>query len=77
MRADPLIVIGTGLIVLGLLITIAGIILSSESADVEGGGIVFIGPIPLVFGTDRKILILLVALGIVIVTLYMLGQRGI
>lgn len=77
MRAEPLIVIGIGMIVLGFLITLAGIMLSSADTEIEGGGIVFIGPIPIVFGTDKKIVLPLIVLGVVILALYLLGQRGI
>lgn len=41
---------------LGFMVIIAGILLGAKSTDisVRGGGVVFLGPIPLVFGTDRN-----------------------
>ncbi len=33
---------------------------------VRGGGVVLIGPIPIIFGTDRKFLIIAVALAIIL-----------
>jgi uncharacterized protein (TIGR00304 family) len=59
--------IGFGLTVIGLLVAFAAIVLmitSGKKSDsrVRGGGILFIGPIPIIFGSDResvKVIILL------------------
>lgn len=47
---------GVALVFLGFMVIIAGILLGAKSTDisVRGGGVVFLGPIPLVFGTDRN-----------------------
>jgi uncharacterized protein (TIGR00304 family) len=50
--------IGIILIVAGILIIIVAVILSSvgspNKGNVRGGGIIMIGPVPIIFGTDRK-----------------------
>jgi uncharacterized membrane protein len=53
------------LIILGMLFIALGIILSAGAgARVQGGAVIFVGPIPVVFATDRDsaILVLLMAL---------------
>lgn len=57
MEAHVVVWVGVALIILGFAVVLAGTLLSAgggSKADVRGGGIVFLGPIPLVFGTDRK-----------------------
>ena len=72
--------IGFGLTVIGLLVAFAAIILmimSGKKTDghVKGGGVLLIGPIPIIFGTDResaKIVILLAIALTVMVTILMI-----
>lgn len=72
--------IGFGLAVIGLLVAFAAIILmimSEKKGDsrVRGGGILFIGPIPIIFGTDResvKVVILLAITSIVMIVILMI-----
>ena len=70
---DPgaLCAVGTALIFIGVLIIIIAIIMFSVSGtkgkgNVKAGGVVIIGPFPIVFGTDgesiRKVLLLSIAL---------------
>ncbi len=42
-----------------------------EKGRVRGGGVVLIGPIPIVFGTDRKALLLAVAVALAFMVLYL------
>ena len=71
--------VGFGLTVAGLLVAFAAIILMITSGkkgqrQVRGGGILFIGPIPIIFGTDNqsvKILVLLVIASIGMIALLM------
>jgi uncharacterized protein (TIGR00304 family) len=42
-----------------------------ENKGVRGGGVIVIGPIPIVFGTDRKALLLAVAVALVFMVLYL------
>lgn len=68
---DPLI-IGFILIFVGIAIIFISIIylmyksFRAESGKVEGGGVIIIGPIPIVFGTSEKITKLLIVLAIIL-----------
>jgi uncharacterized protein (TIGR00304 family) len=75
---------GIALILIGVLIIIVAIVLISVSSakgegEVRGGGVVMIGPIPIIFGTDKKSLktavllsLALAVLAIVTMTVYYL-----
>lgn len=70
--------LGFGLTVAGLLVAFAAIIMimTGKKGDrqVRGGGILFIGPIPVIFGTDNqsvKILVLLVIASIGMIAILM------
>jgi len=58
MRGFELVSAGFLLVALGIALIFAGVFLESlkgtdpEGAEVRGGGVVLIGPIPVVFGTD-------------------------
>jgi len=66
---------GMTLIVVGLLFIIGAIILASNSGSkkskVRGAGVIIIGPIPIIFGTDKKSIkaVLALALALTIVVL--------
>lgn len=76
MRTEWLVLGGIALIVIGVLLVIAGSLLASDDAEVRGGGVVFIGPIPIVFGSDRSMAGLAFVIGavMVILTLWYLRQ---
>lgn len=69
--------IGVGLTIAGIFLALAAVILllvSGKKGDsrVRGGGILLVGPIPIIFGTDRqsvKVLILVAIASIVIMAL--------
>ncbi len=61
------IVLGFILVFVGMLIILLGII--KGSSRVEGGGVVVIGPIPIVFGTSIKVTKMLMILAIVLMLL--------
>jgi uncharacterized protein (TIGR00304 family) len=42
-----------------------------ENRRVRGGGVVVIGPIPIIFGTDRKALLLTLAVALAFMVLYL------
>ncbi len=81
-----LITIGLIIILLGLFLVVFWTIThsvqqSTESEDdispaekkkerIKGGGVVMIGPLPLVFGTDKKYAIIAMLLAIVLMLLY-------
>jgi uncharacterized protein (TIGR00304 family) len=77
--------IGFGLILLGfalIFIAMIGAILSGRKGGggkVRGGGAIIIGPIPIVFGTDKRSVKVILILSIVLVALLivlMMFSRG-
>jgi len=72
--------VGFGLTVIGLLVAFAAIVLMIISGKkgegrVRGGGILFIGPVPIIFGTDHqsvKVLIVLAIASIAMIVLLMI-----
>jgi uncharacterized protein (TIGR00304 family) len=50
--------IGITLVVVGVIVIVAAIILASiggaKKGKVHGAGVIIIGPIPIIFGTDKK-----------------------
>ncbi len=73
--------IGFGLILLGfalIFIAVIGAILSSKrggGGKVRGGGVIIIGPIPIVFGTDKQSVKVILILSIALVAL-LIGKGG-
>jgi uncharacterized protein (TIGR00304 family) len=72
---DFLQVTGFGLILAGIIIVIVAMLLLSirssgrEKGKIKAGGIVIIGPVPVVFGTDKKSLKTILILSIVLTLL--------
>lgn len=59
--------IGIALIAVGVIVILAVIVLAStgsKKGKVRGAGIIMIGPIPIIFGTDKKSVKSLVALAL-------------
>ena len=50
--------LGGALVVVGIIIIVAVIVLTSiggaKKGKVQGAGVIMIGPIPIIFGTDKK-----------------------
>ena len=67
--------IGIALVVVGVIVIVAAIILVSiggaKKGKVRGAGVIMIGPIPIIFGTDKKSVksVLALALALTIVVL--------
>ena len=67
--------IGIALVVVGVIVIVAAIILASiggaKKGKVHGAGVIMIGPIPIIFGTDKKSvkIVLALALALTIVVL--------
>ena len=55
MRGELLIITGIAMIFIGFLLVFIGTLIASTGgeAEVEGGGVIMIGPIPIIFGTQR------------------------
>jgi uncharacterized protein (TIGR00304 family) len=84
---DPTVfyIIGIALVVFGVIVIVAAIILASrggtKKGKVRGAGVILIGPIPIIFGTDKKsvksvltlaLLLMIVVLIIVVVYYWVL-----
>jgi uncharacterized protein (TIGR00304 family) len=72
--------IGIALVIVGVIVTVAAIIRAStgnskEKGRVRGAGVIMIGPIPIIFGTDKKSVkaVLALALSLSIVVLIILA----
>jgi len=67
--------LGIALIIIGVVVVVAAIVLASMSGakkgKVHGAGVIMIGPIPVIFGTDKKSVktVLALALALTIVAL--------
>ncbi len=75
-----LITVGSFLIILGFLLVAFGMMSKEESEEerpagtgketrVKGGGVIFIGPVPVVFGTNKRYALLMMILAIVLMLL--------
>lgn len=73
MGTDVLFLAGFALIVVGVLIVVLALLLvsvrSAGKSKVRGGGAVIIGPVPIVFGTDKRSLKTVLLLSIVLTAL--------
>lgn len=74
---QKLIALGMLLVFAGFVIIfigIAGSVLRREAADepgsVRAGGVIFIGPVPLVFGTDKTMVLLSIAGAVLLLAAY-------
>jgi uncharacterized protein (TIGR00304 family) len=75
MDSSVLYALGVALIFVGVLVIVIAVILLSVSGGkngkVKGGGAVLIGPVPIIFGTDKKsfktVLLLSLALTVMLV----------
>lgn len=72
-KGTLLIALGMGMIFLGFFLVFIGTLLSAGGeAEVEGGGVIMIGPIPIVFGTSRGATLAMV-LAVVLMVLWIIG----
>lgn len=56
---------GVALVALGLLLIFLGALISNGAAD--AGGVVFVGPIPIVFGSNRNMALIAAVIGLAMV----------
>ncbi len=82
MDVTGLYALATVLIVAGIIVIILAIFLSAgkkENAKVKGAGVIMIGPIPIIFGTDKQsiktVIALALALTIALIILYLFMLR--
>ncbi len=85
MKGETLIFIGIAIIVAGLLLTFLGTALLSsgknnkedDNPKVTTGGVILIGPIPIIFGNDKNFtMVAIVGAIILMVIAYFLFYRG-
>jgi uncharacterized protein (TIGR00304 family) len=71
-RGSTLILSGMALMLIGFILVFIGILVSATQgeAEVEGGGVIMIGPIPIVFGTSRNAATLAMVLAVVLMGLW-------
>ena len=65
-----IVVLGIAISLVGFLLMLFGALLSGEEDRenrVEGGGVLIIGPIPIVFGTSRRAALIAAVIGLVLV----------
>jgi len=73
---SDLVFVGMGIILAGFAIVLAAVALSSPASGdgegrgrVKGGGVILIGPIPIVFGSDARWASIAIVLAIVLILL--------
>lgn len=74
MNAETLYTLGVALIIAGMTIMVIAVLSllfsgTKREGKVKGGGIIIIGPFPIVFGTDKKIVKTLLLLSLVLTIL--------
>lgn len=81
-KGDSLIFIGITAIVIGMILIFLGTALQTTAKtenreQIKTGGIVLIGPIPIIFGNDKGMIIIgIIAAIIIIILTYLLFYRG-
>jgi len=76
-----LVFVGIGIILVGFLVVLLATVISGEPSrererrtDVRGGGVVMLGPIPIVFGSDAKWASIAIVLAIVLIVVVLLSE---
>jgi uncharacterized protein (TIGR00304 family) len=75
-----LVLIGIAVILVGFLVVFISLMMASRSSnngerrtEVKGGGVILIGPIPIVFGTDARWTSIAIVLTIVLIILVLVS----
>jgi uncharacterized protein (TIGR00304 family) len=82
MKSGEIVFLGVLLMLLGFALVFTGLSKGTvftrddSKGEVRGGGIVMIGPFPIIFGTDRSSVAFLIALAILLVVVSYLIFRG-
>jgi uncharacterized protein (TIGR00304 family) len=81
-RGESLIFIGITALILGMVLIFLGAALQTttqteKEGKISTGGIILIGPIPIIFGNDKNLIIIAIFAAIIIIILsYLLFYRG-
>ena len=75
MDGRTLITAGIALILTGFLLVFIGTLVAASGGDgdVEGGGVIMIGPIPIVFGTSRGAATLAMILAVILMGMWLVA----
>jgi uncharacterized protein (TIGR00304 family) len=75
-NSNTIILIGFAVIIVGILIIFMGSALQSSSnsskTEIHTGGVIMIGPIPIIFGNDKGLVIIGVVFAVILMILYFL-----
>ena len=71
--------IGFGLVFIGFVVALIAVILlaarsANEGTKTRGAGVLLIGPIPIIFGTDRESVKVLVILSIILIAVVLIAS---
>lgn len=71
--------VGFGLVIIGFVLALIAVILittrsMSPGTKTRGGGVLLIGPIPIIFGTDRESVKVLVLLAIILIAVVLIAS---
>jgi len=76
--------LGLLLILLGFIVAFIGMALTflsdnrrGSKGKISGGGLIMIGPIPILFGTDKKLVVLMAIVAVAVMALYILMTAGV
>jgi uncharacterized protein (TIGR00304 family) len=72
MKGYDLLTLGFVLIVVGIILVFVGVLastLQAKDTEVRGGGVILIGPFPIIFGTDTQAVKVVVVLAIILMAL--------
>ncbi|NYB25889.1 MAG: TIGR00304 family protein [Methanobacteriaceae archaeon] len=78
-QGSTIITVGILVIFIGFILIFAGTALqtSGKTSDVKTGGVVLIGPIPIIFGSDKGTIVTAVIMAVILMILaYFLFYRG-
>lgn len=67
-----LVIIGIFLIMIGIFLLLLSLIRAGGEGKAEAGGVVIIGPVPIVFGSSQRVAAVTLALAIVLTVLVLL-----
>lgn len=75
MEWQALAAVGFALILIGMMLIFLSVLMSKGDGKVEGGGVVIIGPVPIVFGTSITWAIVAMVLAIILMVLAIILMR--
>ncbi|MBU7012224.1 MAG: DUF131 domain-containing protein [Theionarchaea archaeon] len=71
-----LIFVGTVVVMVGVLHSFYQVKEGDTEGNVRAGGIILIGPIPIVFGTDKTMVLLSIAGAVLLLSAFLVWRRG-